>query len=124
MSTVHVAGPGYGLRGDLSQALRDRRSAQGPRLFEPGGPAPEVNIPASKAAINVIAALHAQVTLQLLARPMDFAPGFTSLLFTLEQVPGIFAEAYRPFKFTIQQHRLFVLRQRPCCHARCRYRFR
>ena len=57
--------------------------------------------PASRASIEVIASLHAQVTLQLLATPNEYAPGFTSLLFTLEKAPGIFDEAFRAHRFRI-----------------------
>ena len=45
--------------------------------------------------------MHAQVTLQLLTQPVDYAAGFTSLLFTLEKVPGIFDEAFRTHRFRI-----------------------
>ena len=31
----------------------------------------------------------------------DYAPGFTSLLFTLEKVPGMFDEAFRTHRFRI-----------------------
>jgi molybdopterin/thiamine biosynthesis adenylyltransferase len=72
-----------------------------PDYSQPGGPVHEVTIPASKASITLMAALHAQVTLQLLGRPMEYNPGFTSMLLTLERVPGVFEEPYRPFKFRI-----------------------
>ena len=72
-----------------------------PDYSAPGGPAPETTIPASRASIEVIAALHAQITLQLLTHPNDYAPGFTSLLFTLEKVPGMFDEAFRSHRFRI-----------------------
>jgi molybdopterin/thiamine biosynthesis adenylyltransferase len=66
-----------------------------------GGPAPETAIPASRASIEVIASLHAQITLQLLTAGNAYDPGFTSLLFTLEKVPGIFDEAFRAHRFRI-----------------------
>lgn len=72
-----------------------------PDYSQPGGPIHEVTIPASKASVTLMAALHAQVTLQLLGRARDYNPGFTSMLFTLERVPGIFEEAFKPFKFRI-----------------------
>jgi hypothetical protein len=72
-----------------------------PDYSQPGGAAAEVTIPARKAAIGVIAALHALVTLQLLADPTGYEPGFTSMLFTLERVPGVFDDMYRPFRFRI-----------------------
>jgi hypothetical protein len=111
---------------------------------QPGG-GEHMSIPASKAAIAVIAGLHAQITLACLAPSPLGTPGgegwgeggvkptrgqsadaaaarnsgpltpspsppeyrgrgemdFTSLLFPLEQVPGVFDEAYRPYKFRI-----------------------
>src|SRR5207302_7691846 len=47
-----------------------------PDYSQPGGPAPEVTIPASKASIAAIASLHALITLELLAYPQNYAPGF------------------------------------------------
>src|SRR5207245_6657687 len=72
-----------------------------PDYSQPGGPAPEVTIPAGRASIQLIASLHALITLELLANPGEYAPGFTSLLFTLQKVPDIFEEAFRPFRFRI-----------------------
>ena len=67
----------------------------------PGGTVPETTIPASKASIQAIASLHALVTLGLLGDPAGYAPGFTSLLFTLQQVPDVFDEAFRPYRFRV-----------------------
>jgi molybdopterin/thiamine biosynthesis adenylyltransferase len=67
----------------------------------PNGPVPEATIPASKASIQAIAALHALVTLELLADPANYSPGFNSLLFTLKRVPDVFEEAFRPYRFRI-----------------------
>jgi hypothetical protein len=72
-----------------------------PDYSAPGGPAPETTIPASRASIEVIASLHAQITLQLLTHGAAYDPGFTSLLFTLEKVAGIFDEAFRTHRFRI-----------------------
>jgi hypothetical protein len=72
-----------------------------PDYSAPGGPAPETTIPASRASIEVIASLHAQITLQRLTHGAEYSPGFTSLLFTLERVPGIFDEAFRAHRFNI-----------------------
>ena len=41
------------------------------------------------------------ITLGLLADPANFAPGFTSLLLTLQKVPEVFAEAFRPHRFSV-----------------------
>ena len=90
------------LRRDLSAPLVDYRSEQTPPDYSaPGGPVPETTIPASRASIEVIAALHAQITLQLLTHGSAYAPGFTSLLFTLEKVDGIFDEAFRTHRFRV-----------------------
>src|SRR5262249_44052362 len=78
--------------------------AKAPDYSQPGGPTPEITVPASCASIHVIAGLHAHLTLQLLAKQRAFAPGFTTLLLTLEQVPGVFTEAYRPHRFAIPQN--------------------
>ncbi|MCC6421247.1 MAG: ThiF family adenylyltransferase [Gemmataceae bacterium] len=72
-----------------------------PDYSAPGGPAPEVTIPASKASIETIAALHALVTLDLLADPARYDPGFTTLLLTLQRVPKVFDEPFRPYRFRI-----------------------
>lgn len=70
---------------------------------QPNGQVPEVTIPARKAAIQAIAALHALVTLGLLDNPAGYAPGFTSLLLTLERVPDVFDEPFRPYRFRISR---------------------
>jgi molybdopterin/thiamine biosynthesis adenylyltransferase len=72
-----------------------------PDYSQPGGAVHEVTIPASKASIQAVAALHALVTLDLLGGAAEYAPGFNSLLLTLQKVPGIFDEAFKPFRFKI-----------------------
>jgi hypothetical protein len=88
-----------------------------PDYAQPGGAVHEVRIPASKASIAAIASLHALVTLDLLAavlapapaqpgaagRPPAAAydPGFTTLLLTLQRVPDVFEEPYRPYRFRV-----------------------
>jgi molybdopterin/thiamine biosynthesis adenylyltransferase len=94
-------GPCYGCVASYLRRSVTTDLSKPPDYTAPGGPVPETTIPASRASIEVIAALHAQVTLQLLGRPNDYAPGFTSLLFTLEKVPGIFDEAFRSHRFRI-----------------------
>jgi molybdopterin/thiamine biosynthesis adenylyltransferase len=74
---------------------------QSPDYSQPNGPVPEVTIPAGKAAIQAIASLHALVTLGLLDDPVHYAPGFTSLLLTLQRVPDVFDEPFRPYRFRI-----------------------
>lgn len=94
-------GPCYGCVASFLQRSASTDNSPAPDYSQPGGPTPEVTIPARMASIHAITALHALVTLDLLGEPMAYAPGFTSLLWTLQQVPGVFAEAFRPFRFNI-----------------------
>ena len=104
-------GPCYGCVASHLQRSVAVDKPKAPDYSQPGGPATEVTVPASKASIGVIAALHALVTLQLLADPRGYQPGFTSLLFTLDRVPEVFDEMYRPFRFRIERCAgLFVVR--------------
>jgi molybdopterin/thiamine biosynthesis adenylyltransferase len=76
-----------------------------PDYSQPEGALPETVLPASKASIEVIASLHALITLQLLASRAPsaepFDPSFTSMLLPLQRVPDVFAEPFRPFRFRI-----------------------
>ncbi len=94
-------GPCYGCVASHLRRTVKVDDGKPPDYSAPGGPAPETTIPASRASIETIAALHAQITLQLLTHGKDYAPGFSSLLFTLEKVPGIFDEAYRAHRFRV-----------------------
>lgn len=101
---VHWFVPGGPCYGCVTSFLRrsvtvDRDKAPDYATLE--GPAPETTIPASRASIEAIASLHAQITMQLLTSGGQYAPGFTSLLFSLEQVAGIFDEAFRSYRFRI-----------------------
>lgn len=94
-------GPCYGCVASFLQRSVAVDNAPAPDYSQPGGPTPEVTIPASMAAIHAITALHAMLTLDLLDEPNHFAPGFTSLLWTLREVANVFAEAFRPYRFSI-----------------------
>ena len=101
---VHWFAPGGPCYGCVASFLQRSVTVDKPAMPDysaPGGPAPEVMIPASKASIAAIAALHALVTLELLDNPQTYAPGFSSLLWTLRRVPGVFEEAFRPHRFRI-----------------------
>jgi hypothetical protein len=82
---------------------------QTPDYSQPGGAVHEVRIPASKASIQAIASLHALITLDLLSatlaaakdNPQSYDPGFTTLLLTLQRVPDVFEEAFRPYRFRV-----------------------
>jgi molybdopterin/thiamine biosynthesis adenylyltransferase len=101
-------GPCYGcVASHLKRDVQEEEPPPAPDYSQPGGTAPEVRIPASKAAIHAIAGLHALVTLGLLAEPRQYSPGFTSLLLTLQRVPDLFEEAFRP-------HRLRIPRSAEC----------
>ncbi len=92
-------GPCYGCVASFLQRSVTTEVARPADYSQPQGAVPETAIPASKAAIAVIAGLHAQITLAQLDE--SFEPGFTSLLFTLQKAAGIFEEAYRPYKFRV-----------------------
>jgi hypothetical protein len=94
-------GPCYGCTASFLRRAVKADDSKPPDYSAPGGPAPQTTIPASRASIEVIASLHAQITLQLLTHGGQYAPGFSSLLFTLEKVPGVFDEAFRTHRFRI-----------------------
>jgi molybdopterin/thiamine biosynthesis adenylyltransferase len=94
-------GPCYGCVASYLQRSVTVQKPPVPDYSQPGGPVAETTVPASKASIQAIAALHALVTLGLLADPAGYAPGFTSLLLTLQQVPEVFDEAFRPYRFRV-----------------------
>ena len=73
----------------------------GAKPCAPANPVTEATIPASRAAIEAIASLHALTALDLLDLPDEQLPPFTTLLWTLRRVPGIFEEAYRPYRFRV-----------------------
>jgi len=95
-------GPCYGcVAGHLQRSVAVEQT-KAPDYSQPGGAVAETTIPASRAAIQAIASLHALVTLGLLRHgPADYQPGFTSLLLTLERVEQVFEEAFRPYRFRI-----------------------
>jgi len=94
-------GPCYGCVASHLQRSVAVEKPPVPDYSQPGGAVAETTIPASKASIQVIASLHAVVTLGLLADPASYAPGFTSLLLPLQRVPEVFEEAFRPYRFRV-----------------------
>jgi molybdopterin/thiamine biosynthesis adenylyltransferase len=113
---VHWFAPGGACYGCVASHLKrvEVDKPPTPDYSQPGGPVHEVTIPASKASIETIASLHALVTLELVADPKAFDPGFTSLLWTLQKVPGIFEEAFRPYRFRIPRvAECLICRPRP-----------
>lgn len=92
-------GPCYGcVASHLQRNVAEEPAPLPPDYSNPAAEFPEARIPAGKAAIGAIANLHALLTLDLLgAGPLEF----TSFLFTLARVPGIFDDAYRTIRFRI-----------------------
>jgi hypothetical protein len=112
-------GPCYGcVASFLQRGAPGDPAAPTPDYADPNGQVRETTIPAGKASIDAVASLHALVTLDLLRSPkrergsdektLAHASGsdtpsddFTSLLFTLARVPGVFDESYRTHKFRV-----------------------
>lgn len=101
---VHRFAPGAACYGCVASYLKrevvEQPAGPPPDYSNPAGPQPETTVPASKASIHVIAGVHALVTL---GEP----PDFTSLLFSLQTVPGVFDTAFRA-------HRLKIPRASAC----------
>jgi molybdopterin/thiamine biosynthesis adenylyltransferase len=94
-------GPCYGCVASHLQRSVTVEKPPTPDYAQPGGAIAETTVPAGKSAIAAIASLHALITLGLLDKPQTYDPGFTSLLFTLQRVPEVFEEAFRPYRFRI-----------------------
>lgn len=100
-------GPCYGcVASHLQRSAPGDPAAPAPDYADPNGAVRETTVPAPKASIDAIASLHALVTLELLeptagSAQEDAAAGFTSLLFTLARVPGVFDEPFRTHRFRI-----------------------
>jgi hypothetical protein len=94
-------GPCYGcVASHLQRNVAEEPSAPPPDYANPDAAIAETRIPANKASIGAIASLHAVITLDLLERDSSHSD-FTSLLFTLARVPGVFDDAYRSYRFRI-----------------------
>jgi molybdopterin/thiamine biosynthesis adenylyltransferase len=117
-------GPCYGcVASHLQRTVTEAPQGPAPDYANPGGPIEETTVPASKASIEVIAGLHAVVTLEMIegmvkpdrqrgdvpgTRPPPDGcgsrdPDFTSLLFTLRRVPGVFEDAFRSYRFRVEK---------------------
>ena len=94
-------GPCYGCVASHLQRSVAVDQSKAPDYSQPGGAVAEATVPASRASIAAVAGLHAVLTLEALADPAGYDPGFTSLLLTLKRVPGVFEEPFRPFRFRI-----------------------
>lgn len=92
-------GPCYGcVASYLQRSVAEAPAGPPPDYSAPQHAVEQARIPASKAAIATIAGLHALVTLDLLD---NIDPGFTTLLLSLKKADGVFAEAYRTFRFVV-----------------------
>jgi molybdopterin/thiamine biosynthesis adenylyltransferase len=101
---VHCFVPGGPCYGCVSSYLQRSIAVEKPPVPDysaPSGSVAEATVPATMASIHAIAALHALVTLELLESPAVYDPGFSTLLFTLQKVAGIFEEAFRPVRLRI-----------------------
>lgn len=96
-----AGGPCYGCVASFLQRSVTVEKEKAPDYSQPRGAVEETTVPASKASIGIIASLHAFVTLALVENPAAYDPGFTSLLLTLQRVPEVFEEAFRPFRFRV-----------------------
>lgn len=113
---VHLfvpGGPCYGCVASRLQRVEVDKTGS-PDYSQPDGAVHETRIPASKAAIEAIASLHALVTLELSTNPKTYDPGFTTLLWSLKRVPDVFEEAFRPHRFRIpRSEECLVCRDHP-----------
>lgn len=98
-------GPCYGCLASYLQRSgpADAPPAPPPDYADPAAAVREATIPAPKASIAAIAGLHAVATLDLLPSPSEGRgeKDWTSLLFTLKRVPGVFDEAFRAHRFAV-----------------------
>jgi molybdopterin/thiamine biosynthesis adenylyltransferase len=94
-------GPCYGCVASFLKRSVTVEKPKAPDYSQPNGALAEATVPASMASVQTIAGLHALVTLKLLEDPANYAPGFTSLLLTLERVPDVFDDAFRPYRFRV-----------------------
>ncbi len=114
----HPGGPCYGcVASHLQRTTKEEPPAPVPDYSDPAGAVAGTTVPANKASIGVIASLHAVATLEMLASggreptvPVSAKSGltsaarpddFTSLLFTLARVPGVFDEPFRSYRLRI-----------------------
>jgi hypothetical protein len=96
-------GPCYGCVASFLQRSVKVDALPRPDYSAPGGPVWETTVPASKSSISAIASLHALATLDVLADPKGFAPPWTTLLWTLQRVPGVFEEAFKAYRFRVER---------------------
>jgi molybdopterin/thiamine biosynthesis adenylyltransferase len=94
-------GPCYGCVASFLQRAVMWEEAKTADYSQPQGQVVETRVPASKMSIHAVASLHAIVTLELLQNGRTYDPGFSSLLFSLARVAGVFDEPFRPHRFRV-----------------------
>src|SRR6516165_7224022 len=107
-------GPCYGCVASRLNREAPAEKAPAPDYSQPEGAIAETTVPAGISSIHAIASLHALLTLQLLSYFTEDAGqsairnpqsaisdslGFTSLLLSMQKVPDVFEEAFRPYWF-------------------------
>src|SRR5262249_61668922 len=118
-------GPRYGCAASHPQRAVTTDNAPPPDYAAPGGPIQEATVPAGIAAVHAVASLHALVTLAALSDALGGpaagrgkedpkgVTGFTSLLLTLQRVPDVFEEAFRPYRFRVARRADCLICQAP-----------
>src|SRR5215471_2857450 len=107
-------GPCYGCVASRLNREAPAEKAPVPDYSQPGGAIAESTVPAGISPIHSIASLHALITQQMLATlyylkfavsnlqsEMEKSLGFTSLLVSMQKVPDVFEEAFRPYRFRV-----------------------
>jgi hypothetical protein len=109
-------GPCYGCTASRLNREAPAEKVAVPDYSQPGGAVAETTVPAGVSSIHLIASMHALLTLQILdlcTRPSEQFKignrqsaigdqlGFTSLLLSLQKVPDVFEEAFRPYRFRV-----------------------
>jgi molybdopterin/thiamine biosynthesis adenylyltransferase len=122
-------GPCYGCVASRLNREAPAEKAPVPDYSQLGGAIAETTIPAGISSIHTIASLHALLTLQLLGYFTEDSGqsavrypqpaisdrlGFTSLLLSLQKVPDVFEEAFRPYRFRVPRSAdCLICRPRP-----------
>ncbi|MSR30285.1 MAG: ThiF family adenylyltransferase [Gemmataceae bacterium] len=100
---VHVVSPDGPCYGCISSYLKRENTASAnkkPDYSNPEGMVKEARIPASFAAINTIASLHALGTLELL----QGRPDYGSFLFPMEKIDGVFREKWQATRLGVAKN--------------------
>ena len=95
-------GPCYGCVASHLAALGDGGQPPPPDYSQPGGPVARDDHPGEQGVDpGHRLAARPDYAWHLLDDPAQYAPGFTRLLLTLQRVPDVFEEAFRPYRFRV-----------------------